>query len=153
MTKKTKFLRKITCFAIFEILFKINQQNFLVSWVLTLNGEIYVLNFTPFASILSYFYMCGSGSVMGIPNTDPVPQSFQIRIQYLRMRIHNTGQEILVADSNSHNYPKSANSRLGECKSLEIPILLMTQCLTFCHCFPLTWFFNLCFLSFLFRIR
>ena len=38
------------------------------------------------------------------------------------MRIHNTGQEILVADSNSHNYPKSANSRLGECKSLEIPI-------------------------------
>ena len=103
------------------------------------------LNFTPFASILSYFYMCGSGSVMGIPNTDPVPQSSWIRIQFLRMRIHNTGQEILVADSNSHNYPKSANSRLGECKSLEIPILLMTPCLTFCHCFPLTWFLILVF--------
>ena len=42
------------------------------NWIVTDWYLIYILNLATFVSILSYFYMCGSGSTK-LLNTDPVP--------------------------------------------------------------------------------
>ena len=55
--KKVNFLISIST--------KCHPEKFLVSRVFEL--WIYFLNLAPLAAFLSYFYMCGSGSVFGIP--------------------------------------------------------------------------------------
>ena len=58
-----------------------HQNNFLVS--LVSEWWIYVLNLTPFASIFSYIYMCGSESTK-LLNPNPI-----------RIRIHETDLHLL----------------------------------------------------------
>ena len=73
-TKLYRYLLRTKCHII----------KFLVNWVIEM---IYILNLTPFVSILSFFYMCGSGSVFWIririhkapeygSNMDPDPQQW-----------------------------------------------------------------------------
>ena len=64
------------------IITKCHREKFLLSWVSEL--WIFFLNLTSFAVILilNFFCMFGAGSVPGIPNTDPGPESPWIRIQY-----------------------------------------------------------------------
>ena len=63
---------------------KCHLKKFLLSWVSEL--WIYILNLTPcpFTSILSYFYMCGYGSVFGI------------RIQVQKDPVYGSGSTTLL---------------------------------------------------------
>ena len=87
----------------------------LPSWVSEL--WIYILNLTPFTSILSYIYMSGSGSVFGIriqkapdygSNTDPDPQHWK--------KMRNCGSDLVnIVKSESNQGLTLAQALKKEC--------------------------------------
>ena len=93
---------------------------------------IYILKFTAFAFILSYIYMCGSGSVFGIririqeaheygSNTDPDPQHWfeHCRFSYDAHNVHSTVQ---VKSHTALRKTSGSGSAKNECGSTALAL-------------------------------
>ena len=93
---------------------------------------IYILNLLSFAFILSYIYMCGSGSVFGIririqeaheygSNTDPDPQHWfeHCRFSYDAHNVHSTVQ---VKSHTALRKTSGSGSAKNECGSTALAL-------------------------------